>query len=360
MEKFNIAELLKDCPKGMELDCTMYDNARFEQVDEKAVYPIVINIGSANTISLTKEGHWNKFPNAKCVIFPKGKTTWEGFVPPYKFKDGDIVYIKTKGHHQNELIIIFKEIKNNYIHKYVCFAYQTLYTRKNALYSLVDIEIIRLATEEEKEKLFDAIKANGYKWDDETKILEKSFSYKIGTKVWIKSDKEHKYINTIVGISQNSFGNLEYEVKEEKTGIVVHYPESLLIPITIEKQKFKIGDTVRCITNINNKVKIIGIADNYYICENNFRIYFKFQEYWEKVEKINNKFDINTLIPFEDKVLVRNDENQRWLPAFWGYKVVDGFITTFGWCKYCIPYKGNEILFKTNNDCDYFYKTWEE
>ena len=28
---------------------------------------------------------------SKCVIFPKGKTTWEGFVPPCKFKDGDIL-----------------------------------------------------------------------------------------------------------------------------------------------------------------------------------------------------------------------------------------------------------------------------
>ena len=46
--KINIAKLLKDCPKGMELDCTMYDNARLEQVDEKAVYPIVIRIGKTD------------------------------------------------------------------------------------------------------------------------------------------------------------------------------------------------------------------------------------------------------------------------------------------------------------------------
>ena len=85
---------------------------------------------------------------------------------------------------------------------------------------------------------------------------------------------------------------------------------------------------------------------------------------WDYIEKdyelAHNKFDINTLVPFESKVLIRNDESQRWLPAFWGYKVVDGFITTFGWCKYCIPYEGNEFLFKTNNDCDDFYKTWEK
>ena len=89
--KINVAKLLRNCPSGMELDCVMYDNAYFEKVDEKAVYPIVIRIGKIDTICLTKEGHWNKFPNAKCVIFPKGKTTWEGFTPPYQFKDGDVV-----------------------------------------------------------------------------------------------------------------------------------------------------------------------------------------------------------------------------------------------------------------------------
>ena len=34
MEKINIAELLKDCPKGMELDCTMLDDVTFEGIKQ--------------------------------------------------------------------------------------------------------------------------------------------------------------------------------------------------------------------------------------------------------------------------------------------------------------------------------------
>jgi hypothetical protein len=34
MEKINVAELLKDCPKGMELDCTMYENVYLGEVSE--------------------------------------------------------------------------------------------------------------------------------------------------------------------------------------------------------------------------------------------------------------------------------------------------------------------------------------
>lgn len=36
MEKINIAELLKDCPKGMELDCTIFDDVVFEKVDSES------------------------------------------------------------------------------------------------------------------------------------------------------------------------------------------------------------------------------------------------------------------------------------------------------------------------------------
>ena len=42
-EKINIAELLKDCPKGMELDCTMFENVTFVRVDIKLINQKTIN-----------------------------------------------------------------------------------------------------------------------------------------------------------------------------------------------------------------------------------------------------------------------------------------------------------------------------
>jgi hypothetical protein len=91
--KINIAELLKDCPKGMELDCTMFDNVTFVKVDNNTrQFPIEILISGLHSKYLTKEGCFHDathLPEAKCVIFPKGKTTWKGFQRP--FKDGDIV-----------------------------------------------------------------------------------------------------------------------------------------------------------------------------------------------------------------------------------------------------------------------------
>lgn len=173
MEKINIAELLKDCPKGMELDCASYDNVSFDKIsdDKKAAYPIFCYItdkeGNRSGISFTENGCESKRYGAKCVIFPKGKTTWEGFTPPVDFKDGDIVSTDsgawvgiTVGGKPKEFIPTYCVIKS-------CGEFKA-YLGKKGMWAFN-----RLATEDEKEKLFNTIKENGYRWDNETKTLVK-------------------------------------------------------------------------------------------------------------------------------------------------------------------------------------------
>ena len=172
--KINIAELLKDCPKGMELDCTLYENVYFNYIEKDDVnYPIRCYYTTKNNeregISFTSDGRIFQKECCKCAIFPKGKTTWEGFgfVPPYQFKDGDVIY--------NDNILATAILKENYYGAYSC-SYCFLNILGNFKISHThsgDLSDWRLATEEEKQKLFDAIKENGYKWNEETKTLDK-------------------------------------------------------------------------------------------------------------------------------------------------------------------------------------------
>lgn len=294
--KRNIAELLKDCPQGMELDCTMFEDCTFLDVDEKANTYVIRITTPCGIKYLDEYGCYVADYKAKCVIYPKGKTTWEGFVPPCDFKDGDIVFSG------NDLISIFKRLSpSKSLHSYVSMRYNgSVYADGDCWTS----HNMRLATEEEKEKLFQAIKDNGYWWNAETKTLE-----------------------------------------------------SLVEP------KFKVGDCFRLLTRDNDVVyTVIKITDTHYIviCDGKrvyeYRIPISKQDDYEK---ICLKFDYNTLVPFESKVLIRNDKEQKWIPSFGGYKTDTGYITTFGWCRYCIPYEGNEHLLGTTNDCEEFYKTWE-
>lgn len=169
--KINVAELLKDCQQGMKLDCAIFENLEFDHVDKNSKYPIVCRIelegGNYNTQTFSKYGCYTSDKFSKCAIFPKGKTTWEGFQRP--FVEGDIVstecgiYIGiVKSTEDSHSCDVFCAINDN----------DDLFIDKNFLFS-------RFATEEEKEKLFKVIKNNGYHWDNKTKTLEKLASSNI-------------------------------------------------------------------------------------------------------------------------------------------------------------------------------------
>ena len=182
-EKINIAELLKGCPKGMELDCTMIDNVVFEKLDVRSSHhPIIIRRTDSKdlntTIHLTKYGQYSDEEDYKCVIYPKGKTTWEGFVPPYSFNDGDIVATT------NGLFVGIVEVKNNMPVGAYCSVDHVKDFRINS-----DYVFDRLATTWEKEKLFKAIKDNGYRWNPETKTLERLTPNKFDTTTLKPFDK---------------------------------------------------------------------------------------------------------------------------------------------------------------------------
>lgn len=131
------------------------------------------------------------------------------------------------------------------------------------------------------------------------------------------------------------------------------------------KPKFKVGDVIQ--DRGSYKVKIIDVCveDEIYGYESVVAgviggIRFDAQDEWELVP---NKFDINTLKPFESKMLVRDNKLQKWNPAIWGfydsdspdyqYKLV-GVVA-----RYCIPYENNKHLLGTTDDCDEYFKTWE-
>lgn len=292
MEKINIAELLRGCPKGMKLDCLMYNNVTLDSVDNCGDYPITIFLKHEFPIRLTKYGQNIKHESAKCVIFPKGKTTWEGFQRP--FEPGDIVITN-----HNEHAFIYSGENDDYWECY-CGVYCGTHTIcVNSKQWSDKKHKLRLATKEEKEKLFQVIKDNGYKWNAETKTLNK-----------------------------------------------------VIQPI------FKTGNKVRNKNNHNIVFTITSLEEDYYACGSSKAFWFDDQNNYELVP---DKFDINTLKPF-DKVLVRDSDGGRWDINFYEfydknkcypYRILGGNIY-----KQCIPYEGNEHLVGLVKDCDDYYKNW--
>lgn len=303
MEKLNIAEILKDCPKGMKLYTTVWGEVEFIKVCDFGtitILPTSNPYNTSNTKILYSNGRFTL--NGECVLFPsKENRDWSKFHRP--FEDGDIL-TNEKGS-----IFIYKGpmCYNKMLSDFYCGYRKADGAFVPKLFKdrhFGDGSECRFATEKEKQQLFDAIEENGYKWNAETKTLEK-----------------------------------------------------LIDP------KFKVGDRIKNrIVRTNNVYTVVGIKGlKYFVNMNNekhnYEIDFEVQDDWELAP---NKFDITTLKPF-DKVLVRQSDTDYWKPAFWGRRITSKsypFITSFGHTTQAIPFKGNEWLVGTTEDCNDFYKTW--
>lgn len=379
--KINVAELLKDCPRGMELDCAMFENVFLERVDKNVEYPIAIRVGKTDVKHLTKEGCWNKYSNAKCVIFPKGKTTWEGFFPPCNFKNGDIVY--TNG---DSIAILSNGIgMRSGAFNSCCGLYNHEFDTD------VVVSPKRFATEEEKQILFSAIKANGYCWNEKTKTLEKFSKFKDGDIVACDSfggaqvfifkeykDIENDYAHCYMMLDndgavdfEHGFYYVERFATEEETKKLLdtinarglQWDEETKALEVLLKPKFKVGDKIRSKENHNYIYTITGIREkeNKYECGVTFVLRFSEQDNWELVP---DKFDITNLKPF-DKVLVRLDNANQWYATWFSHiderqeSFCRRYVTVSGKSyTQIIPYKGNEHLCGTKNNCDEYFKNW--
>lgn len=370
-KKINIVELLKDCPMGMELDCTVYDNCILEEILEKNLYPVKIKTPEGSML-LTKYGCFSLSAHAKCTIFPKGKTTWEGF--HRQFNDGDIIFTHAnclKVGLGNTWISIYQENRNGGVATYVDCAedgndyYSNIDEDKPLLCMEKDIMRQRFATEEEKQKLFQAIKANGYKWNAEAKTLEKLVEpkFKVGDRIKYKNGKD------IHGVEQGVI----LSITDGTYDVAVTNNKGIFVPITDQDKwelielKFKVGDRIR---NKNYKGYIYDIHD---IIDKGYRakeinadspilILFGSQE--DNYELVPNKFDITTLKPFESRVLARDTNTKKWKSNFWGFYDIDNTMGyPYNCCgnsfAQCIPYEGNEHLLGKTDDCNDYYKTWE-
>lgn len=91
--KINIAEILKDCPKGMKLYSPIYGEIELLKVNSNYTYPINITIGIDSTGTFTSDGRlYEQYHSAECILFPSSEMRdWTKF-----FKRGDVV-IKNGG-----------------------------------------------------------------------------------------------------------------------------------------------------------------------------------------------------------------------------------------------------------------------
>ena len=338
-KKINIAELLKDCPKGMELYSPIFGKVYLDKIRPHLAIVVTDKEQGDFREEFLYDGRYGM--NGECMLFPsKENRNWSKFQRP--FKNGDIIY--------NPNIKAISILFTNDSEKSISHVFLNVMGDFGIChYHDSDLSDWRFATEEEKQKLFNAIKENGYKWNAETKTLERLCEprFKVGDRIKTIY-KPYKYI--IKGITNTHYTLEEVENKFQYMEPIIEDKNWKLVP------KFKIGDKIRKKGEYSTYT-ITDVKYEHYCC-GEYVICNIHEDDWELVP---DKFDITTLKPFY-QVLVRNNDYQMWTIDFFSFyneTNIYPFACVGHYVNQCIPYEGNEHLLGTSDDCNDFYKTWK-
>lgn len=341
----NIRNLLLNYPKGAELDCLMFENVTFEGIDyENGVFPIKIRYGKDKTISLTKYGQYTDDTKAKCVIFPKGCSTWDDFnIQP---NPGDIV---VNASNETSNAFIYKGCKNGY---YMCYGGLSSGESPNLQDCPSDFWVscedgLRYASEKEKDTLFNAIAKEGYKWNPDTYTftnLKKQFNE--GDIICIKDDT-YQWIGILKKFHEGKV-LVHASICTDDTFITLNTQNDYLCDIS-EIEEIRLA-------NVGENAKFHEVMKSH-------------KTSWNAISKClepyKGKFNPYSLKPF-DKVLVRQRCIDVWCATYFSHYVNREGPNTYPYVAthlksyaQCVPYEGNEHLLATSDECDEYYKTWD-
>lgn len=327
---FDIYEILKGKTEGTSLYTLMCGKVEFRylQGNKEAAEAIITNTNNGAEYTFDKNGKYVE--EGEVLLFPSDKMRdWSKF----SWKKGDVLVTE-----DGAANIIFEKFTDD---TYTIFAGNYYYCKNGKKGYTYLRECDNAITEEFTLETEDAAKTYigsiekrlGGKLNRETLEIEKP-AFEIG-KLYVFNEQDEDGELTIIGklIGKNesedtlTFGN-QYEIENEK--FVTDQAFDLHISVHEELREATEGEAVT------------------------------FQEactLWEKSKEKKRK-EQPDFKPF-DKVLVRNGDNYKWLPAFfvrdrgvgfeWRYKVLpihSGKVADF---SSCIPFEGNEHLAFTSD-----------
>lgn len=225
----NIAEKLKDCPKGTKLYSPMVGDVYLKEIVRKYDnFPIKCYNNIFEQISFTEEGKYSNQPDSECMLFPsKENRNWLKFQRP--FKDGDIIS-------NNQFISIFHKFESGHLYYHCWYHKKTKNSKFKIDFGIGYVEEYTYATDEEKQKLFKFINDKGYNWDFKTNTLKKVITpiFKVGDKITNKKDNRGWIkIATITDtyyIDEHCAFNIPIEKQDEWELYVDKFDPTTLIP----------------------------------------------------------------------------------------------------------------------------------
>lgn len=328
--KINIAKILKDKPKGTKLYSSACGKCELKEADDKSfkVSFYSSKFGFMNGGEGTFDKNGNLYDDGECIIFPsKEMRDWSKFA----WKKGDVL-VCTDG----KCKVIFERFDDDTYTSFVGKYYVECYGKNDELQDYEeehygDTVNYTKESEEAAQTYINTIEERlGGKLNLDTLEIEKAQpEFQDGDVLFVKC-KGSAFIE-IFNYSKNNGDLYDHASLDTTTheldisGEYKIFKENIMeIRLATEEEKQQLFDALE-----------------------------KEGKAWdaEKKQIVDLKPKVE-LKPF-DKVLVRDNKDQKWKASFFGYKDENHFMCENGCAWFhCIPYEGNEHLLGTTKDVE--------
>lgn len=341
-KELNIAEILKDKPKGTKLYSPLCGDCWLVSADYKGDefgknFPIIVSrdkddgVKALKTISLTAQG--TLFENVgECMLFPsKEMRDWKKF----QWKRGDVLF-----DNDDELVMFDGWAEDNY-------------TRFNTSYSSEDVDDTKVFSEDkvcytdfyvkvadsERNGFINSLeKEYGGKFNPETLEVEEQCEFKDGDVVYVETKDDYK----IIAIFQRFLTEKRPKVYAE---------------LFLDESRVRITDNDSFLCEWKNitEIRLATEEEKGLFLSKLANIGKKWDPETKQIEDLSNGYKFK---PF-DKVLVRDNDKKDWRPALYSpyddegtekrplYRTI--YIPSEQFWNQCIPYEGNEHLLGTTD-----------
>ena len=245
MERTNIAEILKNAPKGLKLWSDAHGVVELEKVDTDSCYPIYVKCGNGVPDNFRDNGALfydeSFYP---CTLWPsKDHRSWSGW-QDILLKAGDVVVNKN-----NNKVEIMRDV-------------QTMWADNGTFHTFSSLCSYRYATPEEREQFFKELEANGYKWNGKEVVKVEEEIEPMTLEEAIKHCEEKACDNTECGREHKQLAEWLKELNQWREDYTNHKIDETAL--CLEKQG--IIDRLDSIFNLLNErlpIRLVPFTDTY-------------------------------------------------------------------------------------------------
>ena len=318
--KLNIAEILKDKPKGTKLYSLTYGDCSYQEYTGD----FGIECQSPNGVQFNLDEYGRYYIDGECILFPsKSMRDWSKFA----WKNGDVLVSKGR----RTLHVIFEGFNDD------------TYTTFKGKHYLCDYSNNENCDDEE------------YYNDYHKEVEEQTIEFEKDN-----INNAQTYINIIEKKLDGKLNLETLEIEKQlefKDGDIVVYGKSVAICRKIYKH------TLSFYVSLNEMVGLLFADEVESSEEYRFATEEEKQQLFDALEKEGKAWDAEKkqiedskskveLKPF-GKVLVRDSKSDYWRATLFSHIDKNGcYYCVWASWNYCIPYEGNESLLGTNKDVE--------